>query len=225
MTTIPVTILDDFLDNPNEVREWALSLEYQKSKKGNYPGKRSKFLDEIHPPFYDYINKKILNLFFPSSPASWVSETEFHISTNLEKTGWIHQDPNHITAIIYLSPEEPGVNRGTSLYKLKQNKLHPYNSPEESTLIQHMPNHYLTGKISEEVFNLKNDWEKNTFDKILDIPDKFNRLIAFDPYTYHANNNITSKESPDRLTLITFINEISHPANFPIPRSKQIMTI
>lgn len=222
MTTIPVTILDNFLDNPNFIRDWALSLKYEKAKHGNFPGGRSKCLSTLHPFFYDFLNKKILNLFFPNTPVTWEAQTYFHLSKNIEKTGWIHQDNKQITSIIYLSPEDSNVNRGTSLYELKPNKIHAYNSHKESTLNQHMPDHYLTGNINEEVYNLKNNWENNTFNKILDIQDKFNRLICFDPYTLHANNNIISKSSKDRLTLITFINSISHPSNFPIPRSKQI---
>lgn len=225
MITIPITILDDFLDNPKTIREFGLSLNYSQSPMGNFPGKRTKCISTIHPPLFEYISKKTLSLFFPNSPITWEATMYFHLSKDLEKTGWIHQDPFQITSLIYLSPPTPNVNRGTSLYKLLSNKFHPYNSPKESDIYKNMPSHYITDKISQETYNKKSQWEEKTFHKILDIPDMFNRLICFDPSTYHANNNIKSPNSQDRLTLITFYNNLSHPSNFPIPRSKQTLSI
>ena len=225
MITVPVTVLDDFLDNPNAIRNFALSLNYTQSPIGNYPGGRTECISQIHSPFYSYVSKKILNLFFPTELKTGTSSMYFHLSKDTEGTGWIHQDNAQITSIIYLSPEDLEINRGTSLYKLKENKFSPFNTPQENSIVNYMPDHYLTGKIDEKTHRVKNNWEEITFDKILDIPDRFNRLICFDPATYHANNNIKSPNSPDRLTLITLFYKISHPSNFPIPRSKQTLSI
>ena len=225
MLTVPITILDDFLNNPETIREFGLSLEYAPSATNNFPGKRTRCLSQIHSGFFNYLNHRILNLFFPSIPKTWSSSMFFHLSKDLEKTGWIHQDSVQITSIIYLSPQSPKVNKGTSLYELKQNSIHPYNNQRDYNLNNDRISHYSTNKIPLETYNNKTLWEENTFNKILDIPDKFNRLVCFDPYTYHANNNIKSEDSKDRLTLITFIKDISHPTNFPIPRSKRTISM
>jgi hypothetical protein len=41
---IPITIIDDFLENPDLVVDFANSLEYQKDEQGRWPGKRSNHL-------------------------------------------------------------------------------------------------------------------------------------------------------------------------------------
>lgn len=223
MNTVPVTILDNFLNDPYGIRDFGLSLEYSQAERGNYPGKRTECLSTIHPEYYKYINRTILSLFFPSEPPpTFNAQTQFHLTQNLEKSGWIHQDPNvQITALIYLSNNDPGVNRGTSLYNLKPGIIHPYNSQEEKELYFEMPQHYLTGKITDKVYKARTQWEEKTFNKTLDIKDKFNRLIAFDPSIFHSNNVANTPELNERLTLISFISGISSPFNFPIPRCKQ----
>ena len=63
MNLIPATILDNFLENPNEVRKWALSLPYPiKNLEGKFPGKRTRLIENINPPFHQNITKKFLFL-------------------------------------------------------------------------------------------------------------------------------------------------------------------
>jgi hypothetical protein len=221
MINFPITIQDDFATNPESLRDFALSLDYTPSPTYIYPGGRTKCLSLLHPPLFEDINKKILKLFFPENDLRFKAITYFHNSKDLEKTGWIHQDPTQMTAILYLSKEDPNVNRGTSLFSLKSNKFFPYSNPQEKKLYEHMHTHYQTNKISNEIFEAKTKWESQTFSKILDIPDKFNRLICFDPFTYHSNNNTMSKTSPERLTLISFITHILSPEEPPTIRSKR----
>jgi hypothetical protein len=227
MITVPTTILDNFLDNPKDIRNFGLKLKYTQAELGNYPGKRTECLSQIHPEYYNYINTTILSLFFPSEPIpTWDAITQFHLTKNLEKTGWIHQDPNiQITALIYLSNDDPSVNRGTSFFELKSGLISPFNNKGERSLYNYMPKHYLTGKIDQEVYEIKTKWEEKTFNKTLNIKDKFNRIIIFDPSTFHANNIANTPELNERLTLISFIYGISSPFNFPIPRSKQMYQI
>ena len=224
MITVPITILDNFLHNSKSVRNFGLKLKYNQAELGNYPGKRTECLSNIHPEYYSYINTLILSLFFPSKPLpTWQAHTQFHLTQNLEKTGWIHQDDNvQITALIYLSDDDPNVNRGTSFFELKPGLISPYNTKKEKDLYNHMPEHYLTGKIPQEIYKMKTEWEEKTFNKILNVKDKFNRILIFDPSTFHANNIANTPELNERLTLISFIKGISSPFNFPIPRSRQL---
>ena len=224
MNTIPVTISDNFLNNPNDIRNWALSLKYTSPEDGKYPGERTECLSNIDNEYYRYINRSILSLFFPSNtPTGWSATTRFQKIHNLEKEGWIHQDESvQITAIIYLSMDDPQVNRGTSLYNLKKGIIHPINSPSVRELYnKELPKHYKTGKIEENVYKKRTEWEKRTFTKVLDINDKYNRLIAFDPVIFHANNIVNTSKLNERLTLISFFYGIQNPNNFPIPRYKQ----
>jgi len=55
MHIIPVTVLDNFLDDPDKIRAWALQQEYFTSKDGQWPGVRSKPIHELDAPFFHLI--------------------------------------------------------------------------------------------------------------------------------------------------------------------------
>ena len=220
---IPTTILDNFLDNPDDIKEWALTLNFQSPTDNVYPGKRTECLSNIFHPFFHLLNNKILSLLFPfSPPPSYSANTYFQYISDFEGSGWVHQDHNQITALIYLSPPDPNINRGTSMYKLKKGTIHPlfhtYNIPN---FFDKRKKHYLSGKINNETLLEKDKFEKNTFEKILDVKDEYNRLLVFDPKIYHTNNSFSSPSSTKRLTLISFIDNIVSPYSFPSIRSKQ----
>ena len=50
MSLIPTSCVDDFYEDPDSIREYALSLDYKKEK-GNYPGVRTKDLSYINKDF------------------------------------------------------------------------------------------------------------------------------------------------------------------------------
>lgn len=218
MNTIPVTILDNFLDNPDALRNFALTLEYFSSPKGNYPGKRTICLSNINPTFFNFINKKILNLFFPdTTQIEFNAFTQFHLSKSHQKIGYIHQDSEmQITAIIYLSPFNPYTNNGTSFFNLKKDKFLP-----SDHVYNDMPDYYLEKNTPNKILLRKEKWEKENFNKVMDVKDEYNRLLAFDPSIWHANNATPSSSSLDRLTLITFISTINSSFNYPVTRNKQ----
>ena len=58
MNIIPVTVLDNFLPDPDKIREWALKLNYSTDPQGNWPGLRSDELSSINRPFYDWFCKE-----------------------------------------------------------------------------------------------------------------------------------------------------------------------
>ena len=129
MIIVPVTILDNFLDNPDTIRDWGLSLPYTSSSEGRWPGKRTECLSIIHPPLFDYINRKVLSLFF-ENPLEYKCGLAFQLMEDYPGTGWVHQDGSLFTYIIYLSPENE-INCGSSLYELKPNKIHNINSSKD----------------------------------------------------------------------------------------------
>ena len=45
----PILCQDDFFDNPDEIREYALSLDYKSDENGHWPGVRTRPLHEINP--------------------------------------------------------------------------------------------------------------------------------------------------------------------------------
>ena len=219
MTTVPITIIDDFLPNPNATKNWALDLEYPLQGKDRYPGVRSLDLGNIHPSFYKYITKKINSIFFEETQGIKATGY-FQNITSLPETGWIHQDPCLYTAILYLSPSDPNIDRGTSLYDLKPNTFFGVRNINDANVWEIQKRHYLNNFISPEDLKIKNQYENEVFDLKINIPDKFNRLAVFPGDIYHANNYIISPNVKDRLTLILFFYKIYTSNEYPILRSK-----
>ena len=225
MNLIPATILDNFLENPNEIRDWALSLDYSKSSSnGRYPGKRTKLLENINPPFHQYVTKKIISIFADPNKVIGESSSSFQLITNYEGNGWIHQDTDsQITAILYLSKESK-INCGTSLYEIKSPNIFNL-TPERKAYIKDRENHHSTGKIPSNILKQKNEFENNNFNKTLDIKDKFNRIFCFSSNHYHAANFFSPNNGEDRLTYISFIHNL-HTLDgspfFPTMRTQNI---
>tara|TARA_R110002012_G_C11449691_1_gene591596 strand:- start:56 stop:670 length:615 start_codon:yes stop_codon:yes gene_type:complete len=196
---IPTTVLDDFFKKPENIIDFSKTIKYKigsespEINNNQCTIKRSDCLSIIHPPLYKHINNKVLSLFFEDNQFEVESTLRFQIIENDEDTGWIHQDPCLFTYIIYLSPDNE-INRGTSLYKLKDKKSHFINN----------------GK----------DTQNNTFDKILDVKDNFNRIVCFSSEMFHASNKLNNNLSP-RLILIGFVHKVQNKNIFPITRFLQ----
>tara|TARA_B100001778_G_C18161559_1_gene438378 strand:- start:354 stop:545 length:192 start_codon:yes stop_codon:yes gene_type:complete len=60
----PVTILDNFFEEPDKIVDLALNTEYSEITDGRWPGVRSKNLSEINFPLFNYIHRKLFYNFF-----------------------------------------------------------------------------------------------------------------------------------------------------------------
>jgi hypothetical protein len=219
MVTIPVTILDNFLENPNSIRDWGLSLPYHSDSEHKVPGKRTNCLSQLHYPLFNYINRKVLSLFYENL-VEYECALHFQLIEEYQGEGWIHQDQNLFTFIIYLS-EENEINCGTSLYNLKPNKFHYINSSTDYDNLLLRNHHHKIKKPTTEIESIQNQDLKLNYEKNLDIKDKYNRLLCFSSEQLHKANNFSNNTSP-RLTLIGFVNKISS-CNPPVIRSKQTL--
>ena len=117
----PVTIVDDFLKNPDELVSFAKTIKMNKSN--DVPGYRSDKLSEINYEMYTYVAKKMLSILYPQEVNTVYNNIEYHADayfqstkTNEVKDGWIHADENYLTTILYLSKD---YDYGTSFYKKK----------------------------------------------------------------------------------------------------------
>ena len=219
MTSIPLTILDNFLPNPIPVKEFGLNAEYEKTPESYFPGVRTKCLSEIHPPFYNIINKKVLSLFFENAnKLNFQSKLYFQKIQNYKGSGWVHMDQNVFTYIIYLT--ESSLNCGTSFYKLKEDMIYPFRNSDEHNFYLDKRKHYKNKFYSKEDEQKKEFIETNNFTQVLDIKDKFNRLVCFPAEMFHSSNILGDGDST-RLTLIGFITHIGS-SNLPLLRTQQI---
>lgn len=219
MNNFPVTIVDNFLDNPQYFRNYGLSLNFTTSPDYNWPGKRSKTLDQLDESLYRYINYKVLALLFDNFlNLGFKCLLQYQIIENNPHPGWIHEDFNIYTFIIYLTPET-NVNCGTSLYKKNPTNLGYIRQSEEAKLEQELRlKHHKTNILTQEEELTKAKIENKFFTKTLDIKDVYNRLIIFPGNIPHSANYLSSDSNSSRLTLIGFVYDISTQQS-PIYRS------
>jgi hypothetical protein len=107
---INTIIIDDFLDNPDIVRNSVLEIDI--SKKGMYPGYRSDRADE---DYADHIQQKIESI-LNKRILGWEQDSlQFQLCLEDEKT-WLHCDETDWAGILYLTPGAP-VNAGTGIFR------------------------------------------------------------------------------------------------------------
>ena len=116
VTTI---IIDDFYNNPLDVREFALKQEF--SVVGNYPGFRTK--SHTNPSIYSTIQEAVKNAGGQITDFSTDSHNgAYQYATSKDKS-WIHADEQMWAGICFLTPDAP-LTSGTGLYKHKETGLY-----------------------------------------------------------------------------------------------------
>lgn len=156
---LDLVIANDFYDNPDDVRGFALSQPFD--VKGNYPGARTK------PFMNDSIKATISNLVAASGAiTNWHEDCgftgAFQLCTAQDRT-WIHADSfNTWAGVCYLTPDAP-VSGGTSLYR-----------------------HKATGN-REKIDVDYESYDYTKWDEVDRIGNIYNRLILYRGNLFHAS--------------------------------------
>lgn len=184
----PVTIVDNFYDDPIAVREFALSLEYEPDPYNLWPGVRSKPLHEVDLSFFRFTIERYLSIFYaPSQIQGWQAKAHFQKVSSKSEKGWVHRDPQMSSGIIYLTPGASPTS-GTSIYTPK-NVGHYGGDPDNKQILP----------ASER------DAHNAMFDESIIVKNKFNRMVSFDGHMWHGVNEFPDEE---RLTLVFFIEKL-----------------
>ena len=220
----PLYYTTNFFDNPDEIRQWAMSLSYDKTN-GRYPGARTKVLHEIDINFFHFVHLKIMSLVYgkESEYVSWKAQSCFQLIKYEDikednSAGWVHTDNSSaLTSIIYLTPGK--TNTGTNLYKPKKTGFQPDKDETFLKLIgDEKLNYYKSGMASENYRKKQLDFNNN-FQKLVTVNSEYNSILCFDGGYYH-NAEWDLKPGEERLTFITFFNKITAPS-YPIPEMRR----
>lgn len=220
MKLYPVTIVNDFYDHPDEIRNFALAQRYQYcsafNDKYGWPGCRTKDISELDSALYQKICSKIVSLFhnFEHDVMRWEIATSFQLVSKDFEKGLIHQDGNVVFAgIIYLTPNAP-LDSGTSIFR--KNNL--YNEEMYKQALNH--NDLCLTKDKRPSFDYH-----EMFEETVRFNNVYNSLILFEGDQYHAANKFfgTTNEN-SRLTQTFFIKRVDAQKHsvFPINRVKSI---
>lgn len=165
-------IIDDFYDNVDDVRNFALSQEF--GVKGNYPGQRtiSFATDEIK----EYINNFIRP--FAGEITYWSTDQyngAYQYTTQYERS-WIHADSTTSwAALVYLTPNAP-LSGGTGLFRHKETGL--YSAPKRPD-----------GSYDQELLDYigMDSQDITKWDMTDRLANKYNRMVMYRGDLFHTS--------------------------------------
>ena len=206
----PTTVADNFYSDPYKVLRYANTCEYGYAPDGRWPGKRTKYVHLLNQNLFVHTCTKILSILYPTNYLSLNFQAKQHFQKiNLKDydNGWIHNDGidnNLFTAIIYLSEHD---DCGTSLYHLKENTFEAVVNEELAPVDYYLD---VKDKKKREEDKRRSKINNDQYEETIRINSRFNRVIMFDSNHHHAAHDfhLSKLKQQERLTLITFFNEI-----------------
>lgn len=164
-------VIDDFYSNPEEVREFALTQDFNVT--GNYPGART--VPFLNDDVKEHIGKHIVPL---HGEIEWVMADytgAFQYTTSRDRS-WIHADQNNKWAgVLYLTPNAP-LTGGTGLFKHKETGLYKIPRNKDGSV-----NKELTDYIYKDSQDMTK-WEMMDF-----VGNVYNRLVIYQGDIFHTS--------------------------------------
>jgi hypothetical protein len=163
-------IVDDFYNNVDEVRNFALQQDF--SARGNYPGQRTKsFLN-------DSIKETIQGIIKPfAGDVTWWGDdsTGAFQYTLASDRSWIHSDyTTNWAGVVYLTPDAP-ISGGTGLFKLKENGLRNWKNSDH------------TEEENRNALHNKHSQDYTKWEMVDRIGNVYNRLILYRGDLFHVS--------------------------------------
>lgn len=199
---IPTIIVDNFYEDPNLWRDFALSQEFFKGDRGNWPGLRTELLHRVNRNLFDVTLKKLLFI-LKEYGITEVSELQTGFQ-NIDETygrGWVHDDdPSfQVAGIIYLNKDAP-LGSGTTIYEDSVD----FNGDQYSKAF--VEDVHLSSPKDREKYQKYREDQISKFKKSIVVENVFNRLVMFDSRCWHSADNFFGKTKEDsRLTQVFFI--------------------
>ena len=198
----PLIIKDDFFEDPDNIVKISRECIYNEYTP-NYPGVRSKSLEEINPKLYVHIFQKIFLLLHDQLPLRFDAKIGFQkIKPFVEgdkwdkkNLGWVHKDYCPFGGIIYLD-KDPDKDAGTSIYKsIDGFDVQTKESMDAKELL------YSGKSIDDGHYYDAYDRVRNQYEETLRIPNLYNRLVLIPGDQPHAMTTTGDKE---RHTMVFF---------------------
>jgi hypothetical protein len=177
-------VVDNFYDNPNAVREYALMQQYYEGEGAVGWRTRKQFLfDGLKESFESIMGKKILD-HTPQGTGWYDNGINGRFQSCEAGTKMVfHCDSQQWAAVLYLTPDAPPQS-GTSFYRHKETKLRhtseiPWGTGEEL-----------------KTFNQKTFVDPTPFERVDTVGNVFNRLVIFDGGLIHSGNDYFGWDIP-----------------------------
>ena len=190
-------VIDNFYENPDKIREYALSLNYQPPENHGAVGYRCESGRKVQEGTKELF-EKLLHATIPggNKKGSWDYSTNGCFQWCNAKTSIVyHSDEQQYAAIVYLTPNAPP-NTGTSFFRHKKYKLRNNEVFSKSDWYQSDLNY-------KEPHLDKTQWE--TVDSIGNV---YNRLVIFNAQYIHGVTEYFGEDiNNSRLFQLFFFNK------------------
>jgi len=211
--------IDNFFDDPYDIRKFALEQNFKFCTVGNWPGERTDPLPDTARPFMDYL----MNLLVKTGRITYsqsLGKKKVDITASFQimrpfddqvdsilNRGFIHHDYTmtklgqiHLTGIVFLN-EHARAECGTSLFQVKPSIESVY------TAVDIKRPYYLNHQRKKiEGFDQKLARHFDQFTETQTFNHRFNRMIAFDSRYWHGVTSIHTGQPEGRLTLVFFMS-------------------
>lgn len=196
----PTVIIDHFFELPNQVRSWALGMEFFKGDRGNWPGYRTELLHKVDEYFHAILCQKIIK----HTKFNYFSQLDCSFSLCSEgwESGWVHTDPEkfNVVGVIYLSPTVPiDKHYGTILYDPPTQYM---NFGDVDVFVDDVNEEDPSKRQTEERLKYNSHF---TMSQICE--NRYNRCIIFDARQWHSAGEFfgsIDKKEDQRLTIVFF---------------------
>lgn len=187
-------IVDNFYDNPDLVREYALTQEYKANElyhKGSRTQK-SYIPSWVKDEFSRLLGKKV---------TEFVGATGVFQYCVAKDNVVYHYDTQEYAAMVYLSPNAP-LQTGTQTFRSKLTGLHSAATDEDAARM---------GKTKEEIdqlsFNGNNFYDRHNMELVDSAANVYNRCVIFNARALHAATSYYGSNKEDsRLFHLYFFN-------------------
>jgi hypothetical protein len=171
-------IVDDFLNNPEELRRQALALEYPEQQ-GHFPGRNSRQRLEI-AGLTESVSQIVGERLVPAPRPQSHAKCRLTLAAD-EGLGRVHIDVSYWSGILYLSRPED-CRGGTEFFR------HRKTGSDRFPLTQH--------ELAATGFSTFEDAHRGLVDEqgttadawepIMTVPMRFNRLVLLRPWLWHT---------------------------------------
>lgn len=210
----PTVVIDDFFDNPSIIRDFALSLSYERDEDGRWPGERTPMLHTIDKNLVYAFAKKILSVYFDNGTHVYWDDIQMAFQkikpyspdrNSSLNSGWIHTDGARTFAgVVYLTPNAP-THTGTTIYKFKEE----YDGCTEITS-ENKRKLYLGQPFDKEEYDKEMTEMYKRYDVVTEVKNVYNRCIQYDARQWHTGTNYWTN-GEDRLSLVYFFTNVKAP--------------
>ena len=228
----PIACYDNFYEDPDPVREFALTLDYSKYG-GFYPGFRTSCISVINRKLWEYSYNKVLSMFGDYSELTPDNYEDYSFFQKIYRfsgdqedvinDGWIHCDGSTLLAAVVYLDKEPFSDNGTSFYNKVNSSSKTIMSQVDGDVDQ-TPYDRIIGE-SDHCKIDDVDWyrdkliENNSqYNLTVNVKNCYNRLISYSGDQWHGQSNYWMPNDEDfRLTQVFFFYRMNVPVNL-IPK-------